>query len=287
MPDSRLHIAWKICIITLVWHPDWNRGSARGNRTHENTGRRIDFGTSKIVTLIAQSGGVNRCDIIGSGTVPYDGFAGATGTRRSNFRAWRAIPSPRRNWKPIQGARDLCGRAGRICACAHRRGGDHAGRDGRDLRRGRQPRAGRRGGGTENRRSGRLCDAPLSGVVCRRRRQKNDDAPGRARRTAARAGFLCGGRPAVCGGHEKPAGRHGIAILGFLSPTLGESLLLLSLEDRDPRRHVGGCGLPQQRDFRDRGRRDHLPRHAAPGRRADHGRSVRGTAHTDARRGAD
>ena len=35
----------------------------------------IDFGTSKIVTLIAQSGGVNRCDIIGSGTVPYDGFA--------------------------------------------------------------------------------------------------------------------------------------------------------------------------------------------------------------------
>ena len=35
----------------------------------------IDFGTSKVVTLIAQSGGVNRCDIIGSGTVPYDGFA--------------------------------------------------------------------------------------------------------------------------------------------------------------------------------------------------------------------
>ena len=35
----------------------------------------IEFGTSKIVTLIAQSGSVNRCDIIGSGTVPYDGFA--------------------------------------------------------------------------------------------------------------------------------------------------------------------------------------------------------------------
>ena len=34
----------------------------------------IDFGTSKIVTLIAQSGGLNRCDIVGSGTVPYDGF---------------------------------------------------------------------------------------------------------------------------------------------------------------------------------------------------------------------
>lgn len=34
----------------------------------------IDFGTSKIVTLYAESGGFNRCDIIGSGTVPYDGY---------------------------------------------------------------------------------------------------------------------------------------------------------------------------------------------------------------------
>lgn len=34
----------------------------------------IDFGTSKIVTLLAASGGFTRCDIIGSGTVPYDGF---------------------------------------------------------------------------------------------------------------------------------------------------------------------------------------------------------------------
>ena len=34
----------------------------------------IEFGTSKIVTVIAQSGGLSRCDIIGSGTVSYDGF---------------------------------------------------------------------------------------------------------------------------------------------------------------------------------------------------------------------
>jgi cell division protein FtsA len=34
----------------------------------------IDFGTSKIVTLLADSGGFTRCDIIGSGTVPYDGY---------------------------------------------------------------------------------------------------------------------------------------------------------------------------------------------------------------------
>lgn len=35
----------------------------------------IDFGTSKIVTIVAQSGGISRVDIIGSGTVPYAGFS--------------------------------------------------------------------------------------------------------------------------------------------------------------------------------------------------------------------
>ncbi len=34
----------------------------------------IDFGTSKIVTFVAESGSYHRCDIIGAGTVAYDGF---------------------------------------------------------------------------------------------------------------------------------------------------------------------------------------------------------------------
>mgnify|MGYP002730542208 FL=1 len=33
----------------------------------------IDFGTSKIVTMVAQSNG-ERCDIVGSGAVPYSGY---------------------------------------------------------------------------------------------------------------------------------------------------------------------------------------------------------------------
>lgn len=37
----------------------------------------IDFGTSKIVALIADVGTKQRCDIIGAGTQPYDGFANA------------------------------------------------------------------------------------------------------------------------------------------------------------------------------------------------------------------
>ena len=34
----------------------------------------MDFGTSKIVALIAETSGQQRCDIIGAGTVPYDGY---------------------------------------------------------------------------------------------------------------------------------------------------------------------------------------------------------------------
>ena len=35
----------------------------------------IEFGTSKIVTIIAENSGVDRLDIVGSGTVPYDGYS--------------------------------------------------------------------------------------------------------------------------------------------------------------------------------------------------------------------
>ena len=40
----------------------------------KNVAAAVDFGTSKIVTLLAESGGFSRCDIIGSGTVPYEGY---------------------------------------------------------------------------------------------------------------------------------------------------------------------------------------------------------------------
>ena len=41
----------------------------------KNVAAAIDFGTKKIVTLVAESGGFSRCDIIGSGTVEYDGYS--------------------------------------------------------------------------------------------------------------------------------------------------------------------------------------------------------------------
>lgn len=35
----------------------------------------IDFGTSKIVTLVAENSSATRCDIVGAGIVPYSGYA--------------------------------------------------------------------------------------------------------------------------------------------------------------------------------------------------------------------
>lgn len=40
----------------------------------KNIAAAIDFGTSKVVTLVAESGRYHRCDIIGAGLVPYDGY---------------------------------------------------------------------------------------------------------------------------------------------------------------------------------------------------------------------
>lgn len=41
----------------------------------KNTVTAIDFGTSKIVALVAETSGRQRCDIIGAGFSAYSGFA--------------------------------------------------------------------------------------------------------------------------------------------------------------------------------------------------------------------
>lgn len=40
----------------------------------KNVAAAIDFGTSKLVTIVAENGRYHRCDIIGAGLVPYDGY---------------------------------------------------------------------------------------------------------------------------------------------------------------------------------------------------------------------
>ena len=40
----------------------------------KNTVTAIDFGTSKIVALVGETSGRQRCDIIAAGVAKYDGF---------------------------------------------------------------------------------------------------------------------------------------------------------------------------------------------------------------------
>ena len=64
----------------------------------------IEFGTSKVVTVFAESGGFARCEIIGSGTVYYDGYKGGVwnrpdllgGSRRAQFHQRRGVGGRKR-----------------------------------------------------------------------------------------------------------------------------------------------------------------------------------------------
>ena len=65
------------------WFPDPSQQHCRGQRKPENRGydcnmkttvTSLDFGTSKIVTLVAENSGAQRCDIVGAGIVTYNGF---------------------------------------------------------------------------------------------------------------------------------------------------------------------------------------------------------------------
>ena len=44
------------------------------DRPMKTTVAAMDFGTSKIVTLVAENSGSQRCDIVGAGIAPYDGY---------------------------------------------------------------------------------------------------------------------------------------------------------------------------------------------------------------------
>ena len=61
-------------------HPPGGYAGARGSRktggliNMKTTVTSLDFGTSKIVTLVAENSGAQRCDIVGAGIVTYNGF---------------------------------------------------------------------------------------------------------------------------------------------------------------------------------------------------------------------
>ena len=194
----------------------------------------IEFGTSKIVTLIAQSGSVNRCDIIGSGTVPYDGFAqGDWNTPEQLARVARdsiAAAELEANSKVREIYIGVPGEFTHVCTGEAEITLENAGEITED---------------DVNRVQDAVADqlkiAELGGYVMHRSPAWFIVDDGKktmmplgvhGERLRAQVSFLVA-EPVFIEDMKELMGSLGVTILGFLSPTLGMSLLLLSIEDRD------------------------------------------------------
>ena len=194
----------------------------------------IEFGTSKIVTLIAQSGSVNRCDIIGSGTVPYDGFAqGDWNTPEQLARVARdsiAAAELEANSKVREIYIGVPGEFTHVCTGEAEITLENAGEITED---------------DVNRVQDAVADqlkiAELGGYVMHRSPAWFIVDDGKktmmplgvhGERLRAQVSFLVA-EPVFIEDMKELMGSLGVTILGFLSPTLGMSLLLLSIEERD------------------------------------------------------
>ena len=201
----------------------------------------IEFGTSKIVTVIAQNSGLDRLNIVGSGTVPYDGYSEG-------------------DWNP---PRQMVQRVRDSIAAAELEAGTEV----------REIYVGIPGEYIHVRVSEAEVEAP-EGVIDESVVDAVQDLAADKLQLAGGGCMVLHRSPAwyiVDGGKKTmaPGGRGNrlraqvafivaesmfiedvsemlrvldIAILGFLSPSLGESLLLLPLDDRDRTALLIDCG---------------------------------------------
>lgn len=192
----------------------------------------IEFGTSKIVTMIAQNSGMDRLDIIGSGTVPYNGYSdgdwNTPGQMIQRVRDSIAAAELEANSKIREIYVGVPGEYIHVRSCETEvdlpdgvvdEGAINAVQDAAaDL----------------------LHVADEGGLVMHRTPSwfivddgKKTMAPGgRGTRLRAMTTFIIAD-PQFIEDIKEILGAQNITILGFLSPSLGASLLLLSLEERD------------------------------------------------------
>ncbi len=193
----------------------------------------IEFGTSKIVTLIAQSGGLSRCDIVGSGTVPYDGFMGGDwNTPNQLMRAVRdsvAAAELEANSKIHEIYVGVPGEYVRV----------RTGEAEIDLENGEISEDDVNL--VQDRVADRLHIADEGGYVLHRSpawfsvddgKKSMTPIGAHGSRLRASVSFIVAD-PGFIEDMADLFGALNITILGFLAPSLGESLLLLSLDDRD------------------------------------------------------
>ncbi len=201
----------------------------------------IEFGTSKIVTIIAQNGGIDRLEFLGTGTVPYDGFQdgdwNTPGQMIQRVRDSIAAAELEANQKIREIYVGVPGAYVHMC-CAEAEielRDEGVTEEDLDL--------------VQDAAAEKLRIAEMGGLVLHRSPawfqvddgKKTVEPSGHGKLLRAQTSFIVAD-PQFIDDAKEILGALDITILGFLSPTLGESLLLLSIDDRDRVSLLIDCG---------------------------------------------
>lgn len=201
----------------------------------------IEFGTSKIVTMIARNSGIDRLDIVGSGTVPYDGYSeGDWNTPRQMVQRVRdsiAAAELEANSKIHEIYVGVPGEYIHVYTHETQMELEDGAVDENALN------------AIQDKAADELQIANRGGMVLHRSPAwfsvdggKPTMSPsGRGTTLSARITFIVAEQIFIDDVSEM-LGLLNVTILGFLASTLGESLLLLSLEDRDRAALLIDCG---------------------------------------------
>lgn len=192
----------------------------------------IEFGTSKIVTIIAQNGGIDRLEFVGTGTVPYDGYSDGDWNTPSQMiqrvRDSIAAAELEANEKIKEIYVGVPGEYIHVC-CGEAE--IELTEDGADDRAKEL---------VQDAAAEALKIAESGGLVLHRSPawfqiddgKKTVEPSGHGTKLRACTSFVVAD-PQFIADIKEIMGALDITILGFLSSTLGESLLLLSIDDRD------------------------------------------------------
>ena len=201
----------------------------------------IEFGTSKIVTIIAQNGGIDRLEFLGTGTVPYDGFQNGDwntpGQMIQRVRDSIAAAELEANQKIKEIYVGVPGAYIHVCCTEAEIDLKDEGVTEADLDL------------VQDAAAEQLRIAEMGGLVLHRSPawfqvddgKKTVEPSGHGQKLRACTSFIVAD-PQFIEDVKEILGALDVTILGFLSPTLGESLLLLSIDDRDRVSMLIDCG---------------------------------------------